>query len=147
MLYHGGCHCGSVRFSFRTEVPPPEWAIRACQCSFCRAHGAYTTSDPKGSLEFEVTAAEPLRFYRFGRRITDFLVCRECGVYVGAVTEVSGMLYAIINTNALQPRQTGLKVPMPSVYDDESAEARIQRRQRLWTPCRGVTAATGLGGQ
>ena len=63
------------------------------------------------------------------------------------MTEVSGMLYAITNTNSLRPRLTGLKVPTPCIYDDESAEARSQRRQRLWTPCRGVAVATALGGQ
>lgn len=136
-----------MRFSYGTALPPHEWAIRACQCSFCRAHGACTTSDPNGSIDFEVTAAERLRYYRFGRRITDFLVCGGCGVYVGAMMEVSGMLYAIINTNSLQPRPTGLRAPLPSIYDDESAEARGRRRQRVWTPCRGVCVAPLLGGQ
>ena len=48
----GSCHCGAIGYDYATEVPPPDWSIRACQCAFCRAHDALSTSDPKGEIRF-----------------------------------------------------------------------------------------------
>jgi hypothetical protein len=38
--------------------------------------------------------------YTFGLGTAEFLVCRNCGVYVGAVTVDAGSAYAIVNVNA-----------------------------------------------
>ncbi len=35
--------------------------------------------------------------YRFGRRAVDFLICRECAVYVAAMIEDEGQAYATLN--------------------------------------------------
>ena len=137
MLYQGCCHCGSVGYTYETELPPAQWSLRACQCSFCRAHGACTTSDPNGTIAFFDPDGR-LRRYRFGHRITDFLICGRCGVYVGAVTEHADAPLAVINANALRPRQQGVKAPSSATYDGEGIEARNRRRQRAWTPCAGV---------
>ena len=64
---------------------PDQWPVRACQCRFCRSHGAHTTSDPGGSIAFQIADPGKLNRYRFGSRSADFLICRECGVYVAAV--------------------------------------------------------------
>lgn len=138
MRYQGRCHCGAVRYSYRTEAAPQEWAIRACQCTFCRAHGAISTSDPDGLVEFHAERPDRLRRYRFGHGITDFLVCGDCGVYVGAMTKVSGVLLAIVNVNALRPPPEGLREPVPTCYDGESVEERNRRRTRSWSPCRDI---------
>lgn len=134
MRYEGGCHCGAVAYSYETELPPPSWAIRACQCTFCRAHGASTTSDPHGLVEFRIDTPERLSRYRFGHGITDFLVCAECGVYVGAMTKVSGALLAIINVNALRRLPADLREPVQTYHEGESVEARNRRRARSWSP-------------
>lgn len=139
MRYEGGCHCGAVAYSYETELAPQSWAIRACQCTFCRAHGASTTSDPHGSVEFHVGEPERLRRYRFGHGITDFLVCAGCGVYVGAMTEVSGALLAIVNVNALRLRPGGLHDPVRTYHEGESVEERNRRRLGSWSPCREKT--------
>jgi hypothetical protein len=138
MRYQGRCHCGAVGYGYHTELAPQEWAIRACQCTFCRAHGACTTSDPHGLIEFHVGPLGRLRHYRFGHGVTDFLVCAECGVYVGATTDVSGALLAIINVNALRPRPAGLREPAPACHDGESVEERNRRRALSWSPCRDM---------
>ena len=44
----GGCHCGNLKVAFETSLDPSILQLRACQCSFCRRHGAVTTSDPGG---------------------------------------------------------------------------------------------------
>jgi hypothetical protein len=138
MQYPGGCHCGALTFVYDTELPAQAWSIRACQCSFCRAHGVHSTSDPRGSVAFHARQSDQLRRYRFGRSTTDFLLCARCGVYIGALTEISGSLFAIINTNALRPAPAGLEDPVPVSYDEESALARSERRRNRWTPCAGI---------
>src|SRR5215469_14665598 len=129
MLYEGRCHCGSIGYSYRTERLPKDWSIRACQCSFCRAHGARTTSDPSGSVEYAIERPEQLQRYRFGLNVTEFLICRGCGVYIGAVTEVSSALLAVVNVNVLHPRPPDLPDALPVSHDGESIDARNRRRQ------------------
>jgi len=141
MLYEGRCHCGSIGYSFSTERLPRDWPIRACQCSFCRAHGARTTSDPSGSVEYCVERPDRLQRYRFGLNLTDFLICNGCGVYVGAVTEVSSALLAVVNINVLHPCPPDIQGALPMSYDGESIDARNRRRQSAWTPCRGLRGA------
>lgn len=148
MPYPGGCHCGAVSFLYDTRLAPREWSLRACQCSFCRAHGARSTSDPQGAVAFHVMRPDALRRYRFGHRLADFLLCAHCGVYVGAVTEVSGSLFAIINTNALHPLPAALKSGSAVTeeivnYEGESATMRSERRRKRWTPCAPI--ASGFG--
>lgn len=136
MSYGGRCHCAALEYRYQTALAPQEWSIRACQCAFCRAHGAGTTSDPHGLVEFHADRPEWLRRYRFAHGVTDFLLCAQCGIYLGAVTEVSGALFAIVNVNALRPHPTGLREPVPVCHDSESVEQRNRRRARAWSPCR-----------
>jgi hypothetical protein len=51
MEHRGGCHCGNLRLNLRLSQAPEHTRLRACGCSFCRAHSARTTSEPKGSVE------------------------------------------------------------------------------------------------
>ena len=78
MEYLGTCHCNAVGFRFRTEIRPEDWSVRACQCSFCRAHDALSTSDPDGELEFTAKDGSLLQRYRFGLGTADFLALDFC---------------------------------------------------------------------
>jgi hypothetical protein len=137
MIYPGSCHCGAVAFAYETRLAPAQWPVRACQCGFCRAHGVLTTSDPAGSLGFHFPEPAHLQRYRFGLRTADFLLCRRCGVYVGAVIAGARGRYGIINVNALAPLPPGLAPPRPVCYDGESPADRAQRREQRWTPVSG----------
>jgi hypothetical protein len=66
------CHCGVLTARYSTQKPPGEWPIRACQCSFCRAHGALSTSDPMGRLRFGCSRPELLQRYRFATGTAEF---------------------------------------------------------------------------
>src|SRR2546422_3634073 len=46
-------------------------------CSFCRKHGARTTSDPSGRVVITVRHPGQLLRYRFGLETADFLVCTD----------------------------------------------------------------------
>jgi len=131
----GGCHCGNLGFVLETRLAPHEITLRACQCGFCRAHGARCASDPDGAASIRVLDPAALSRYRFGERSADFLVCARCGVYVGAVIEHAGERRATLNVG-LVPDLATAGPAVPVRYDDEGREARIERRLRVWTPVR-----------
>ena len=131
--YRGGCHCNAIGYQFETALAPTNWSIRACQCAFCRAHGALSTSDPDGRVTFTLGSAD-LHRYRFALRTADFLLCKKCGVYVGAVIDVADKRYAIINTRTLQPQPEDLADVEPISYAGEDSAGRISRRAERWTP-------------
>ena len=102
-VINGGCHCGNITLCFNISSSFDELPIRACQCSFCRKHNVRATADPNGELEVYIKDKSKLSKYRFGLGITDFLVCKECGIYVAAVMEdpENGKLLATCVVNAL----------------------------------------------
>lgn len=137
-LYAGQCFCGSIAYEYQTAVAPPDWSIRACQCAFCRAHDALSTSDPAGSLRFSAANPHNLQRYRFAMRTADFLLCRECGVYIGAVIESDLGRFGIINTHALVQMPADIAAVSPITYDSEDERGRIGRRETRWTPVTDV---------
>jgi hypothetical protein len=134
--FEGRCHCGAIGFSFRTAQMPDNWTVRACQCRFCRCHGARTTSDPGGSVIFHIANPATLLRYRFGSRTAEFFVCGNCGTYVAAVVTLPRGHFTTLNVNAIADI-TGLPEAEPVSYEGESAEQKRERRERRWTPVRG----------
>jgi hypothetical protein len=137
MSYRGSCHCEAIGYAYHTEQDPSTWNVRACQCTFCRAHGARTTSDPDASIEFTARNIARLTRYRFGQGTTDFLICSECGVYIGAQLETPRGSFGIINVNALQPIPSGLTQAVAMEYGSETKELRIGRREQRWSRASG----------
>ena len=132
--HEGTCHCGAVGFEYRTAREAEEWPIRACQCSFCRAHGALSTSDSAGKLKFFERSSATLSRYRFGLKTADFLVCRNCGVYIGAIMKSLGGNFGIINVRALPAVASRLQEAQAMNYDNEGLAERTARRENRWTP-------------
>lgn len=138
--FTGRCHCGNIEFAFETEKTPEQLDVRACDCSFCTRHGARTTTDPRGGVSFTVRDGVRLNRYRFGLRTADFLICAECGVYVGAVFEDGDGAFATLNVNAFDEREAFPKEAVPASYDHETEEVRRVRRREKWTPVRRFAA-------
>ena len=84
---HGRCHCGNLEVTYTTDIAPADATVRSCTCSFCRKHGARAVSDPAGAITYTARDPDQLHRYRFETGATDFLICRNCGVYVGAYME------------------------------------------------------------
>lgn len=127
---NGVCHCGNIRYELRTETALDDIMVRACDCSFCRLHLAQTWSDPVGRAEINIRDAEQLQRYRFATRSTDFLICRTCGAYAGAVICDNGDSWVTLNL-----RLTGREFPeQPVRYGREDRGTRRARRRLLWTP-------------
>jgi hypothetical protein len=131
--FEGRCHCGAIGYTFHTAQPPARWNVRACQCSFCRSHGVRTVSDPSGSVTFLITERSKLGRYRFGTRSSEFLVCSDCGVYIGALHTSARGQFATLNVNAIRAA-LDVPEPVPVSYDGESAEKKQSRREERWTP-------------
>jgi CheY-like chemotaxis protein len=130
----GGCHCGNLRVVLRLTQAPEEAMLRACGCTFCRAHGTRTTSDPLGSVEVWAEDWSLVEPYRFGSGTAEYLVCRRCGVYIGAFCETEAGTRAVVNTNCLDDRGRFTSTPALVDYDGESVPDRLTRRAANWTP-------------
>jgi hypothetical protein len=132
--YPGSCHCGAIQIRFESAKMPEEMRPGRCSCTFCRRHGARTMGDgPTSSVEFRASPGAISR-YRFGLGITDYLVCRTCGAYVGAVMEDEGRTIATLNVNALEIRDSFDPAPPLHVYDGEDEQRRRSRRRKFWMP-------------
>jgi hypothetical protein len=132
--YEGRCHCGAIGFVYRTALAPEDWPIRACQCTFCRLHAGLTTSDPAGALAFVEDKPDALNRYEFRLKTTDFLICRNCGAYIGATTRSASSRFGIINVRVLHSLAGRLRSPERMNYDNEGASGRQARRESRWTP-------------
>ena len=76
--------------------------------------------------------------YRFGLRTADFLLCANCGVYIGAVIPTAEGWFGIFNLHALDDPPPGLPAAQPVSYDGETPTGRTARRSERWTPVADV---------
>mgnify|MGYP002816531393 CR=1 FL=1 len=130
----GTCHCGNLNVSFETELDPAGMVPRACQCSFCRRHSTAAVSDPAGTLTFRAADPAQLNRYTFGLRSTEFLICRTCGVYVGAFMPDGDGAFANVMAGVLDARDEITQPPVPVHRSQENFEERQARRRIQWTP-------------
>lgn len=143
MQEHAGrCHCGALAVSYRSRVPAAETEVRACQCSFCLRHGSRAVSDPSGHATFHATDPALLQRYSFGLRTAEYLLCRHCGSYLGALMTEAGRAWAVVNIANLDDVAAFGRPVVPAVYDAEDEPARRARRRERWTP---ATLRTGPG--
>jgi hypothetical protein len=134
MLHAGGCHCGNISVQLRLSRMPEQMLLRSCSCSFCRSHGTRTVSDRDGVADVTAGDWSQVERYRFGSRTADYLVCRRCGVYVGAVCDTRAGLRAVVNVNCLDDRDAFTQAPAAPDYDGEATAARLDRRTINWMP-------------
>lgn len=76
MTYHGGCHCGAVRYEVRGELTE----VLQCNCSMC---------DKKGILHWIVeqkdftllSGKDHLTDYQFNIGTAHHYFCKTCGIH------------------------------------------------------------------
>lgn len=133
MLMRGGCHCGLLRLAFATSLPAAALAPRACDCSFCRRHGAAWLSDPDGRLDITVAGRNALLSYRQGSEAAEFRLCARCGVLVAATFTDADRLYAAVNAGCLD--EAAILPPAVRVSPQSLGhERKIARWRELWIP-------------
>ena len=128
----GGCHCGNLRVRLRLSKSPEDNALRACTCSFCRSHSM--VADAEGLFEVWADDWSLVENYRFGTRTCDFLICRRCGVFVAAVSEMTSETRAVVNVNCLNERDRFTSLPVVHEFEGETIETRSSRRAANWMP-------------
>jgi len=128
---NGGCHCGNIRVEMGLPRAPATYNPRACDCDFCRKHGAAYVSDPQGSMRMQVKDAHQLNKYHQGSGLADCLICRNCGVLVGIVHRADERLYGAINSKVMDgSSRFGEEMPVsPKTLPDDE---KIKRWKNLW---------------
>jgi hypothetical protein len=127
----GGCHCGNLRIDMMLSREARSYQPRACDCDFCRMHGAAYVSDPKGSLLVRIRTAGDRGSYRQGSGQADLVYCRQCGVLVGAHYEEQGRVYATVNSRIIDgPTPFGAEqTASPRTL---SGEQKAMRWREIW---------------
>lgn len=127
----GGCHCGNISVDVELSAEPAHIAPRACDCDFCRKHGAAWLSDVDGSLSIRLADVNEVSRYRQGSGQAQLLLCRNCGVLVSVLFETGAGMRGAVNATALQGAAT---FGAPQVVSPQrlSAEDKAKRWQDLW---------------
>jgi hypothetical protein len=134
MQHIGQCHCGAIQVELRTDRPPSEQVLGACQCSFCRKHNARAFSDPASHVTLTAREPEHLQRYCFGLKTSEQIICRRCGVYVAMTLTDGPAVWSVINIDTLSDRALFTQAPQPRDYSTEDRASRIARRKARWTP-------------
>ena len=90
-------------------------------------------TDPAGTAVIEAELGA-LNRYQFGLGTADFIVCNECGAYMGAFFDDAGTGYATLNINVFDNRLDFSQPAASANYDTEDVESRKTRRRARWTP-------------
>lgn len=127
----GGCHCGNFSVELQLTRAPGSYSPRACDCDFCRMHGAAYVSDPDGALHILIADAAQAGRYRQGSAQAEMLLCRRCGVLLGALFTDGGRCYATVNAKVLDPavRLDAATAASPKTL---SARDKAARWQSMW---------------
>lgn len=137
--YEGRCHCGSVHVGLALSASAEKMRVRSCQCGFCRPRGVVTVSDKDGEATITVRSEADITRYRFGLKTADYILCRTCGTYVGAIQDDDGQLISVINVGGLATPEFSDRRGEPVQYGNETASERRARRRAYWMPTRLVT--------
>lgn len=127
----GGCYCGNIRFDLTLSQAAEHYRPRACDCDFCRKHGAAYVSDPVGSLQLQVRDGSLLQKVRQGAELADFLLCGECGVLVAVQYSTADQDFAAINVRAVDTSMAW-GATQPASPKPLSPEEKMARWQALW---------------
>ena len=128
MNHTGSCHCGNIRYSLKSDKPVQWFRPRDCRCTFCVKHGASWISDPAASLAIEIANPSLVQRYVFGHGTAEFLLCRNCGAVVAAVSETEDGRLAVVNVNTADDPGAFPEAARPVNFDGEDKA----RRQESW---------------
>ena len=135
--FYASCRCGGLGYRFSTAIPPAQWQVRRCICSFCSRHRNHLhVSDPLGQVSYQISALTNLHRHRFSTKTADFLTCSSCNTYLGAIMSIQDTCFAVLNAEIID-LPVSLAKPILVSFDGETARQRIKRRTERWTPVLG----------
>lgn len=129
--YAGGCHCGNIALEVELTEAAGAYRPRACNCDYCVRHAAAYLSDPRGRLAIRVERESDLGRYRHGDGLADFLICRTCGVLVGATYADQSGRYGVVNRRAFADL-SGFGPETPVSPKTLPAQAKTERWKKIW---------------
>jgi hypothetical protein len=91
-------------------------------------------ADAEGLFEVWADDWSLVENYRFGTRTCNFLICRRCGFFFAAVSEMTSETRAVVNVNCLNDRDRFTSVPVVRDFEAETIETRSSRRPANWMP-------------
>ncbi len=130
-IIRGGCHCGKIQLSAELSETPESYNPRACDCDFCRKHGAAYISDPSGHLRISLKPGSDDHRYRQGSGTAEFLLCPNCGVLVAVLYNTAASIYAAVNTRCMDDSTAFGKTNTTSPQTLSSSE-KTKRWQDIW---------------
>lgn len=74
MTYHGGCHCGRIKFDVDGDIDK----LIECNCSHCSVKGYLLWFVPRSALRLATPAAD-MATYTFNTRRLQHHFCPVCG--------------------------------------------------------------------
>ena len=128
---YGSCYCGNISYIAELVYSPSSYTQRTCDCDFCTAHGASYISDSKGKLTIKIRSEKEINRFKQGSGIADFLICKNCGVVVGACYEDGGILYGAINLKSVREKiefGENISVSPKELNDSE----KVERWKEIW---------------
>ncbi len=79
MKYQGSCHCGGVRFEFKSDKI--EVALQ-CNCSICIRKNSIMSKDYIAPENFTlIKGADDMSIYHWGDKDVNHYFCKTCGIY------------------------------------------------------------------
>ena len=127
----GGCYCGNILLDLQLANEPGSYNPRACDCAFCRKHGAAYISDAQGSLRVRINDQARSGTFRQGSELAEMLLCTHCGVLMGALYRTEGRIYATVNVRAVEGAAT-FGVEQSVSPKKLSPDAKVARWKELW---------------
>ena len=128
---NGGCYCGNISYSAELENSPSSYKPRSCDCDFCTTHEASYISDSTGKLKLEIKGEKEISRFKQGSGIAEFLICKNCGVVVGAYYEEGEILYGAINSKSVREKielGKNISVSPKNLNDSE----KVKRWKEIW---------------
>ena len=123
MIYHGGCHCGAVRF----EVEAPErFTALDCNCTMCAMTGFLHLIVPKSKFRL-LKGEQNLTTYTFNTGVAKHRFCRTCGIKSFYIPR-SNPDGIDVNVRCLDERPEGMTI---EPFDGRNWEAHGSELARL----------------
>jgi hypothetical protein len=129
----GGCYCGNIRLIVSLSRDVSAYNPRACDCDFCQKHGSAYVSDSRGALSIQIRESGQVTRFRQGSNTAEMLLCRQCGVLVGALYQEADRVFGTVNAKALDCRSS-FGPEQPVSPKSLPADQKAQRWRDIWFP-------------
>jgi hypothetical protein len=145
-LLHGSCACGNIKLKISWPLHANQdlqsvmndFKPRACDCRYCKKHGAAYVSHPQGELIIKIANSNSLGTYYQGGtdNLARFCYCKQCGTLTHVLHHLKGAngghLLGAVNYRTIDDFETIFTKKMQVSPRLLSTPEKIQRWQENW---------------